>query len=291
MIWRNWARNQQCTPIAVDRPATEEELVAIVRRAAAAGQRVKAAGSGHSFTGAALTDGRLIALDRYSRIVSSDPGKGTVTVQAGMPLHRLNVELRARGLALENLGDIAYQTVAGAISTGTHGTGRSLGGLATQVIGLRLVAGDGSVIECSADVEPEVFHAARVGLGALGVISTVTLRCPPAFNLHAIEPSVDNPGLLTISSPPMTMIFSPHTDWALTKRNNRTDRPLSPRTLAGVPGRHPGQQCRLRSALPGGPSTAFTDPTPAREAFASRRRRLRGRELQGVRLPAAGALL
>lgn len=129
MLWRNWARNQQSAPISVERPATEEELVGIVRRAAASGERVKAVGSGHSFTGVAFTDGRLIALDTYSRIVSSDPSKSTVTVQAGIPLHRLNAELDVRGLALENLGDIAYQTIAGAISTGTHGTGRLLEGL------------------------------------------------------------------------------------------------------------------------------------------------------------------
>ena len=152
VLWRNWARNQQSAPISVERPATEDQLVDVVRRAATSGQRVKAVGSGHSFTGVALTDGRLIALDKYSRIVNSDPGKSTVTVQAGMPLHRLNVELHVRGLALENLGDIAYQTIAGAISTGTHGTGKLLGGLATQVTGLRLIAGDGSLIDCSAEV-------------------------------------------------------------------------------------------------------------------------------------------
>jgi L-gulonolactone oxidase len=153
-----------------------------------------------------------------------------------MPLHRLNLELHARGLALENLGDIAYQTIAGAISTGTHGTGRSLGGLATQVTGLRLIAGDGSLIDCSAEVEPAVFHAARVGLGALGMISTVTLRCPPAFNLHAIEApmpvdtvlgSLDE---LAGGNDHFEFFWFPHTDWALTKRNNRTHRPLSPRS-------------------------------------------------------------
>jgi len=236
MLWRNWARNQQSAPISVGRPASEEELVDLVKRAAASGLRVKAVGSGHSFTGVALTDGRLIALDRYGRIVSSDPSEGTVTVQAGITLHQLNAELYDRGLALENLGDIAYQTIAGAISTGTHGTGKSLGGLATQVTGLRLIAGDGSVIDCSPENEPEVFHTARVGLGALGIISTVTLRCPRAFNLHAIEApmpvdtvlgSLDE---LVDGNDHFEFFWFPHTDWALTKRNNRTNRPLSPRS-------------------------------------------------------------
>jgi L-gulonolactone oxidase len=236
MIWRNWARNQQSAPISIGRPTTEEELVDLVKRAAASGLRVKAVGSGHSFTGVALTDGRLIAFDRYSGIATSDPGRSAVTVQAGITLHRLNTELYARGLALENLGDIAYQTIAGAISTGTHGTGKALGGLATQVTGLRLIASDGSVIDCSAENEPEVFHAARVGLGALGVISTVTLRCLPAFNLHAIEApmpvetvlgSLDE---LVDGNDHFEFFWFPHTDWALTKRNNRTDGPLSPRS-------------------------------------------------------------
>ena len=236
MLWKNWAGNQQSAPISVERPGTEEELVGIVRRAAASGERVKAVGSGHSFTGVALTDGHLIVLDKYSRIVSSDPSKGTVTVQAGIPLHRLNTELDVRGLAMENLGDIAYQTIAGAISTGTHGTGRLLGGLATQVIGLRLVAGDGSLIDCSAETEPALFHAARVGLGALGLISTVTLRCLPAFNLHAVEapmPVDDVLGSLdeTVDgNDHFEFFWFPHTNWALTKRNNRTDRPLFPRS-------------------------------------------------------------
>ncbi len=233
--WQNWAGNQQCAPARIERPSTEEGLVRIVKQAAQAGQRVKVVGSGHSFTGIALTDGRLVRLDSYHRVLSVDSDKKTVTVQAGIPLSQLNEELDRRGLAMENLGDIAYQSIAGAISTATHGTGKDLGGLATQAIGLRLIAGDGSIIDCSADSEPEVFQAARVGLGALGVISTVTLQCVDAFNLHVVEMPMRVDEVLEsldehlAANDHFEFFWVPGTGWALTKRNNRTEKPLAPR--------------------------------------------------------------
>lgn len=185
--WRNWAGNQQCAPARVEHPSSEDEIAAIVRAAGAAGERVKAVGAGHSFTAVALTDGHLLSLEHYGRVLSHDAAARTVTVQSGIRLTDLNVALQDLGLAMPNLGDIAYQSIAGATSTATHGTGAKLGGLATQIAGMRIVAGDGSVIACSETVEPEVFHAARVGVGALGIISTVTLQCEPAFRLRAVE--------------------------------------------------------------------------------------------------------
>ena len=187
MTWQNWARNQTANPTAIDHPASEDELVAVVVQAAARGERVKAVGSGHSFTDAAVTDGRLVMLDGYRRVLDVDTDRGRVTVEAGLALEDLNVALDDRGLALPNLGDIAYQTVAGAAATATHGTGALLPGLAAQIVALRIVAADGSVVACSADEEPEVFHAARVSVGALGVLSTVTLQAVPAFHLHAVN--------------------------------------------------------------------------------------------------------
>ena len=235
--WKNWAGNQQCTPERIERPATEQGLVRIVKQAAAAGQRVKVVGSGHSFTGIALTDGRLVKLDDYRRVLSIDRGKQTATVQAGITIARLSEQLDKQGLALENLGDINYQSISGAISTATHGTGRALGGIATQVTGLRLIAGDGSIVECSADKEPEIFSAARVGLGALGIISTVTLRCVKAFNLRAIEmPERVDQVLERLDENIETndhfeFFWVPNTGWALTKRNQRTTAPLATRGL------------------------------------------------------------
>src|SRR4249920_2060171 len=133
--------------------------------------------AGHSFTDIACTTGTQVVLDRFAGLVSADVAAGLVTVQAGMTLGALNEALDALGLALANLGDIAYQTVSGALSTGTHGTGAKLGALSTFVEAIDLVTGDGSVLPCSRAENPEVFAAARVGLGALGVVSTITLRC------------------------------------------------------------------------------------------------------------------
>jgi FAD-linked oxidoreductase len=235
-LWKNWAGNQQCSPEQIEYPSSEQGLIRIVKQAAASGQRVKVVGTGHSFAGIALTDGRLVKLDNYSRVLSVDREKRIATVQAGITIARLNEELDKHGLALENLGDINYQTISGAISTATHGTGIALGGLATQVSGLRLIAGDGSIVDCSEDKEPEVFAAARVGLGAIGIISTVTLRCVKAFNLRVVEmPERVDLVLERLDenireNDHFEFFWVPNTGWALTKRNQRTDEELAPRS-------------------------------------------------------------
>lgn len=174
--WTNWAGNQTASPVEVAHPRDADEIARVVKDAAAAGRRVKAIGSGHSFTAIGLTDGVQLQLDRHAGLVSMDVATGLVTVEAGMPLHVLNPLLSEHGLAMPNLGDIDRQTISGALSTGTHGTGARLPGLGAMVAGLELVLADGSVVSCSAAERPEVFAAARVGLGALGVLSTVTLQ-------------------------------------------------------------------------------------------------------------------
>ena len=225
--WSNWAENQSCTPIAVHRPTSEAELVAIVGRAAAAGERVKAVGAGHSFTGTALTDGHLVRLDRYDRVLHVDGSTGLVTVEAGIPLSKLNDELARHGLAMENLGDIAYQSVSGAIATSTHGTGSRFTGIAAQVRGMRVVTGEGEVVDAPAGVE--------VGVGAAGLVSTVTLQCVPAFRLHAIEEPIrldvvlEQQDELIETNDHFEYFWVPHTGWTLTKRNRRTDEPARPR--------------------------------------------------------------
>src|ERR1700687_1682692 len=227
-VWRNWAGNQRCAPVAVEHPGTEAELVGLVKTAAAAGQRVKVVGAGHSFTDIACPGGHLLHLDNYARLLSVDPDAKTVTVQAGIPLTELNRELVQRNLAVPNLGDIAYQSVAGAVSTSTHGTSATIRGLATQVVGLELIAADGSVIVANREEEPDVFAAARVGLGAVGILSTVTLQCVPAFNLHAIEEPMrvdsvlDNLDEHVDGNDHFAFFWVPHTGWAIPTRNKRT---------------------------------------------------------------------
>jgi L-gulono-1,4-lactone dehydrogenase len=292
--WRNWAGNQVAHPRAVHQPSSEDELSAIVKRAGADAATVKVVGRGHSFTDIACTDGHLVDLARYTRVIDVDVDTQRVTVEAGIPLERLNLELEARGLALPNLGDIAYQTVAGATQTGTHGTGARLGGLATQIVGMRLVLADGSVLDCSADEHADVFAVARVGLGALGIVSQVTLQCVPAFHLHAIERPmrvdavVEELDELVAANDHFEFFWVPHTGWALTKANNRTDVPLSPRgrfaywrdkqllenhafgLVCRVGRRRPAWIPRLARALPASGTTEYVEPSY--RVFASPRR-------------------
>lgn len=236
--WSNWAGNQVCAPSSVRKPTTEAELVRVVVDAANAGQRVKCVGAGHSFTAIACTDGVMIDLSGYGRLLAHDAVAGTVTVEAGISLSTLSEELDRRGLALENMGDIGYQSIAGATATATHGTGWSFGNISSRIIGMRLIAGDGSIVECSADQNPDVLAAARVGIGALGVVSTVTLQAVPAFRLHAIEEPIRVDEVLAdfddfmSSADHVEFFWVPHTAWALTKRNRRTDEPAAPRSKA-----------------------------------------------------------
>ncbi|MBY6411567.1 FAD-binding protein [Rhodococcus sp. BP-252] len=237
--WRNWAGNQSARPQEAVSPKTVEEVRRTVFHAGETGLRVKCVGAGHSFTSIAVTDGILVDLDRLQGIESVVPmpdGSASVTVFAGTRLRALNAWLWDLGLAMTNLGDIDEQSIAGAISTGTHGTGRRFGGIATQVQALEMVTADGSVVTCSRDSEPDMFDAARVGLGALGIITKVTLRCEPAFALHAVEAPSTLTG--TLSSLPdvveqtdhFEFYWFPHTDRVLTKTNTRlpADSPLAP---------------------------------------------------------------
>jgi L-gulonolactone oxidase len=168
-------------------PRSTEEVAALVGRAAGAGGRVKAIGAGHSFTAAASTDGVQLSLDGMSRVLDVDRERGRVRVEAGIRLRALNEQLANAGLAMPNLGDIDRQSIAGAIATATHGTGLGLGNLATTVVGMEIVTGAGDVVRVDEHGDPELLRVARVGLGALGIVTEVTLQCVPAFNLHARE--------------------------------------------------------------------------------------------------------
>ena len=232
--WRNWAGNQKANPLSIEAPKSVSELSAIVSRASERGQKVKAVGSGHSFTSAAATDGRMIRLENLSGILHIDHETCQVTVGAGTRLSDLNTLLHAEGLALANLGDIAYQTVAGAISTSTHGTGKAITGLAGQVIAMKLINGQGDIIECSKSVNSHIFDVARVSVGALGVITEYTLQAVPSFRLRALEQPMrlddvlENAHDLASAHDHFEFFWIPHTKWALTKRNNRTEDELQP---------------------------------------------------------------
>ena len=232
--WRNWAGNQKAHPQSIESPRDVGELAALVAEASSRDQKVKAVGSGHSFTSAAATDGRMIRLENLSGISLVNRANNQVTVGAGTRLSELNTLLHAEGLALANLGDIAYQTVAGAISTSTHGTGKALTGLAGQVVAMTLVNGQGQIVECSESVNPDILDVGRVSVGALGVISEYTLQAVPSFRLRALEQPMrlddvlENAHELSAEHDHFEFFWIPHTKWALTKRNNRTDDELQP---------------------------------------------------------------
>ena len=242
--WQNWAGNVLATPSGRRAPTTVAEVSDVVSAAAERGDRVKCVGAGHSFTPAAATDGVLVSLDDLTGIESIVPTRDAagrvdgadVTVWAGTRLHRLGPLLWDLGLAQQNLGDFAEQSLAGAVSTGTHGTGCGAPGLPATVVGLQLVTADGSVLSCSPTSHPEVFEAARLGIGALGIITKMTIRCVPAFALRAEErPWTLSAALRDLegfarSADHAEFFWFPHTDAITVKRNTRLpgDTELSP---------------------------------------------------------------
>ena len=234
MSWQNWAGTVTAEPARWYRPRTAEAIADAIKEAASAGLTVRALGSGHSFTAAAATTGAALDLSGWTDVISADVRTGLVTVRSGTTIRALNAALDALGLAMPNLGDINAQTISGAISTGTHGTGARLGGIATQVAALDLVLADGSVVSCSERDRPDLFAAARVGLGALGVISTVTLRCVPAFTLAADErpmPLAEVTGRFAefaADNDHFEFYWFPYGRNALVKRNNRITDESSP---------------------------------------------------------------
>jgi FAD-linked oxidoreductase len=225
--WRNWAGNQSATGLAVAHPERVEEVADLVVAAGKAGRTVKAIGSGHSFTAIGRPDQHQLVLDRLSRLRHLDPVSGRVTVDAGISLRALSVALARRGRALANLGDIDVQTVAGAIATGTHGTGLRFGGIATQVTGLEIVIGNGSRLWCSPAERAEIWSAGRIHLGALGIITGVELDTVPLFALAAEEGCLPLDQLLAEweerieGSDHFEAYWFPHTGMASTKRNTR----------------------------------------------------------------------
>ncbi|WP_022894207.1 D-arabinono-1,4-lactone oxidase [Agromyces subbeticus] len=225
--WRNWARTESVRPLRVERPATSGAVQRAVAAAAASGLRIKAVGAGHSFTGIAVAPGVQLDLADLSGIVDADIATGRVTLGAGTRLHELPALLAPYGLALPNMGDIDRQTIAGATSTGTHGTGLGFGGLATQIVAAKLVSGTGELIAVSESERPELLPAVRLGLGALGVLVEVTLQLVPRFVLHAVEKPaplgevLDGWPELVRASDHFEFYWFPHTEAALTKTNTR----------------------------------------------------------------------
>jgi FAD-linked oxidoreductase len=231
--WRNWAGDVSCTPSRLVEPQSEAEIRDLVRRASERGEKLRIAGSGHSFTPLVPTSDVLVSLARHRGLVRIDRERLEVAVRAGTRLRELGEALFAEGLALENLGDIDRQTVAGAIATGTHGTGARLGSLSAQVEALALVTADGERLECSRGRDAELFDAARVSLGALGVLSEVTLRMVPAYKLAysferaSVGECLERLDELVHGNRNFELYWFPHSERAQLKRLNESELPVT----------------------------------------------------------------
>lgn len=248
---RNWTGDQVWAPAVVEAPRSEAELVDVVGGAS----RVRVIGSGHSFTDVAATDGVQVSLGRMDQVL--DVSGDLVRVQGGIRLRELGAALAARGLAMENLGDVDAQTLAGALATGTHGTGAGLRNLSARVEGMRLVTAEGPVEVAGGDD----LRAARVSMGALGVVCEVTLRCVPLYTLRRVderrplEETLDRLEELAGARERFEFFAFPYSRWALWRTTERTDDPPAPRRSRWVEdvvieNGALGAACRLGRALP-----------------------------------------
>ncbi|TIH37163.1 FAD-binding protein [Subtercola vilae] len=226
-MWKNWARTEKVTPLRVERPASVEAVQRAVVAAGRSRLRIKAVGAGHSFTGIAVARGVQLDVSALSGVLAVDIARQRVTLGGGTFLHQVPALLKPFGLAMANLGDIDRQSISGAISTGTHGTGRLFGGISTQVVGAVLVIGDGSLLTVNETHNAELLPAVALGLGALGIIVAVTLQCVPAFVLHAREAAEPLGVVLeglderVEAADHFEFYWFPHTQTALTKTNTR----------------------------------------------------------------------
>ena len=292
--WTNWAGDQSCRPLAIERPASLAELRAVVADAGRAGRTVRASGSGHSFTDIATTEGVMVRLDRLTRTVSHDAEAGQFKVEGGLVLGELNRALDRHGVALANLGDIDRQTIAGSVSTGTHGTGAAFPSISAQVAALELINVEGDLVTVD-ESRPDLLKAARIGVGALGVVYSVTLRVIPAFTINRLDRprpldgTLERLDELVAEHDHFEFYVFPYTSTALCRESMRGDEPPSPGNPAlvyaqevvlenwvasafvGIARRLPSQTERLsKLAAAGVGSTRKVDRSY--EVFASERR-------------------
>ena len=228
--WRNWGRSVKAVPTFMVRAGSAEEVVATIRFARERGLPVKPVGAGHSFSPAAATNGVQLDLRWLDGVLATEPlagGNALVTLGAGTNLYQLPALLGDLGLAMQNLGDIDRQTIAGATATGTHGTGRAFGGLATRIRRATIATADGELLRVSETEHPELLPAVALAIGSLGVLVDVTIECVPAFTIHAVERRerldevLDGWEERTRDADHFEFYTWPHADWVLSKTNTR----------------------------------------------------------------------
>ena len=238
--WTNWSGSVTSIPQQIIKPNTVDELTTLMKTYAQNERHVRVVGAGHSFTPLVQTDDILLSLEHLQGITNIDDNHNTVTVLSGTWLKKLGADLFKHGLAQENLGDIDVQSIAGAISTGTHGTGITFGSIATQVEALTLVTASGELLRCSVEHNSDIFKAAQVSLGTLGIIADVTLRVVPAKRLHfqshreSLEQCIANVERYKQENDHFEFYWFPYTKWVQTKFLNQTTAPASKSTLWGT---------------------------------------------------------
>ncbi len=237
--WRNWSGAQSCIPAQRAAPADEAELAELIRKAPG---EVRPVGSGHSFSALVPTDDTLVTLARMSGMIGHDSQSLQAEFWAGTPMSQMGEPLKAVGQALPNMADIDYQTLAGALATSTHGTGVDFRSYSSGVTGLRLVTADGEILDCDAERHPEVFQAAKVSLGALGIITRVRLQNRPAFRLKErmwvakTEELLEDIERLKRENQHWEMQVITNSDYAASISLNETDEPRTPGIEEGPEG-------------------------------------------------------
>ena len=261
-MWKNWSGYVECPRTPLLAPGSGAELAAVLSDAARDGRPVRMVGAGHSFSPLVASDGVIVSLDRLQGIVDVDAQTRVARVHAGTRLYALGAALAERGLAMENLGDINVQSIAGATSTGTHGTGIGFGNLATQIAALKFVTADGREMVASPDENPELFAGGRIALGSLGVLTEVSLRLVQAYRLRLergrmdLEDCLAQADALVAANRQFEFYWLPHTETVLTKKWNITDAPVDPsgvgRWVSDVllENMSFGALCRLGKAVP-----------------------------------------
>lgn len=229
----NWAETYSCTPELYFEPQSEEEIRQILSVARIKNKKVKVVGFGHSPSDLACTTDYMISLKKFNKELKVDKDKGRVKVQAGVLVKELNNQILPKyGLGISVLGAISDISLAGAICTGTHGSGANYGNLSTYVVALEIMTSSGEVIECSEEVNRDIFYAARVSLGALGVILTITFQCEPEFKLERntypakLQDVLENLDVHLKASEHFRFIWFPHTEYVSVWHMNRTSKPV-----------------------------------------------------------------
>jgi L-gulonolactone oxidase len=231
-MWKNWSGYVECAQTPVLAPDSGAQLAQVLADAARDGKQLRVAGAGHSFSPLVASDGVIVSLDKLQGVVDVDTSTNVARVHAGTRLYALGAALAQRGLAMENLGDINVQSIAGATSTGTHGTGIGFGNLATQIAALKFVTADGREVVASPHENPELFAGGRIGLGSLGVLTEISLRLVPAFRLKLERGKMDlddclaQADSLIAANRQFEFYWLPHTESVLTKKWNVTDAPV-----------------------------------------------------------------